>query len=290
MKPFKIRCSAIGTFMGGTIGLTEKQQETLDRYFLREKEAETNPKRKLTSNMEVEKNRLIKESKSKELPQGAKTIVETWLQEQLYGRKKEFTSKQTDKGNLLEDDAIDLVVKELDLGWDVIKNETYFYSDYVHGTPDLLPDDFIIDTKCSWTCFTFPLFGKELDKTYWWQGQGYMHLTGRQSYKVIYCLVDMPEYLLLEELRKERWKISNAAKSDDVIYSELKEKYTYSHLPIELRMKVYDFEYEPRQMEVVIERVKLARDYVKQLIEGNNLSGVIKKMESEIIELKEVNS
>src|SRR4051812_20906225 len=91
----------------------------------------------------------------KELPTGAKTYLHKWLTEQLYDRTKTFTSKYTEKGNTMEDEAINYLANYY--GWGLVsKNDEFFKNDVMMGTPDLVLASLIPDIKNSWDCFTFP--------------------------------------------------------------------------------------------------------------------------------------
>ncbi len=48
-------------------------------------------------------------SKTAVLSETCKTYCKDWVTEQIYGRSKDFTSKQTDKGNKTEFDAVELL-------------------------------------------------------------------------------------------------------------------------------------------------------------------------------------
>ena len=263
MKDFKIRSSGIGTLMTGTIGLTDKQEQTLQKHIHRKNDITQKP---LTPNMVKEMEELITKKESNDLPKTIETLLKTDVKQWLYQKRKSFGSKQTDKGNMMEDDAIDFIAKHLDIDFLAEKNEQHFSDEFFKGTPDVILEDEIIDIKCSWDCFSFPLWKEELEKDYWWQGQGYMRLTGKRKYRVAYCLMDMPEEMIYQEVNRRKWMISNSTRLDDDIYEEVKSEYTYSHLPIELRLKVYEFEYDEKAIEEVIERVKLARIYIDSIL------------------------
>ena len=122
-------------------------------------------------------------SKGDVLSKTAKSYLEQLAKEELLGVRTEFSSKYTDKGNLVEDDSIALVEKVNE--WDFLyKNEEHFTNNYVTGTPDVLTDDVLIDVKSSWNVDTFPMFDKELkNKDYYFQLQTYMWLTNKtESY------------------------------------------------------------------------------------------------------------
>ena len=205
-------------------------------------------------------------SASGKLIDGNKSYCETWLKEQLYGRRKEFTSKTTEKGNIVEDESIDFIGEMLDLGF-VFKNEKHFENEYMTGTPDILLPDLIIDAKNSWDCFTFPLFEDELPtKDYYWQAQGYMHLTGIKKYKVVYVLSDTP----LNIIEKEAYWYCKNNGYDDLdmdIFKQFEEKMTYKNIPNNLKIKSFDIEKNEEDIKKAIEKVTFCREYIKSLKE-----------------------
>jgi len=144
-------------------------------------------------------------SKGEVLSQTAKTYLKELALEEKFGIKKDFSSRYTDKGNTQEDIAIEMASQVLNLPF-ALKNTEYFENDFVKGTPDLILEDEIIDIKCSWDGTTFPWFEDELpNKDYFWQLVGYMWLTGKYKSRVVYCLVDTPEDIVLDEIRRVAW-------------------------------------------------------------------------------------
>ena len=126
-------------------------------------------------------------NKSEVLSETTKSYIKEWLIEQIYGIRKEIKSKYLDKGNKLEDTAIDKAIEWLDLDF-VMKNEESFEDEFFTGTPDIITNDEILDTKCSWDAYSFPLFDKELpNKDYFYQMQVYMHLTGKKKSESSLC-------------------------------------------------------------------------------------------------------
>lgn len=199
----------------------------------------------------------------KNMGKTAYSYIEQWVKEQLYNRRKEFYSKQTDKGLTVENDAIQFAAEQENWGM-VFKNEQHFESEFLTGTPDVILADKVIDIKSSWDCFTFPLFENIIDKSYWWQLQGYMILTGKPKAELIYCLMDMPLHLLEREFnykRNELGLIELEPEQEEEIIS----KNTYSHLPAFLRIKKYEIEKDAEAEKAIIERVKIARGYINQL-------------------------
>ncbi len=191
------------------------------------------------------------------------TYCKNWLKEQLYSRGKEFTSKYTDKGLIVEDNSLDYIAKVLDYGM-LIKNEKFFEDEYFTGTPDIILKDHLIDVKNAWDCFTFPLFETEPAREYYLQGQVYMHLTGIRRYKLIYVLSDTPESIIIKEAY---WHCKNNGydELDEDIYNQFVAKMTYPDIKDSLKYKVFEFDYDEAEIVKLRERVIECRGIVKTI-------------------------
>ena len=175
------------------------------------------------------------------LSETTKSYVQEWLKESIYGVRKEVKNKYLSKGLNLEDEAIDKAIEWLDLPF-TLKNETFFEDDFFTGTPDLIVNETVYDIKCSWDCFTFPLFDKEIPtKDYYYQLQVYMHLTGCKKAVLTYVLLNTPEELTYEE------------------------KHNYDSLEKKYRIKTFEIEYNSEVIAELIKRVINVREYINQL-------------------------
>ena len=181
-------------------------------------------------------------SKNELLSETTKTYVFDWLKESIYGYRKELNNKYVTKGLELEDEAIDKAIELLDLPF-TLKNEQFYEDEYFTGTPDLIIKDTVYDIKCSWDCYTFPLFDTEIPtKNYYYQLQVYMHLLGLKKAKLVYVLLNTPENLSSWEQPKD--------------YSELDKKY---------RIKTFDVEYSEEVIEDLKQRVTNIREFIKTI-------------------------
>ena len=204
-------------------------------------------------------------SKSETLSETTKKYCQEWAKEQIYNKKKQFSSKYTDKGNVVEDDSLDFVAEQLGLGM-LIKNEELFTNDFLRGTPDAITNDFIIDVKNSWDCFTFPLFETEVpNKDYYYQAQGYMALTGVKKYKLIYTLMDTPKHLIEKEAY---WYCKNNGfdQLDEDILADFTERMTFDNIEDKYRIKIFEIDYNEEVVNDIKERVNECRTYIKTLI------------------------
>ena len=204
-------------------------------------------------------------SKGEVLSQTAKTYLKELVLEEKFGIKKEFSSRYTDKGNIQEDTAIEMASKVLNLPF-ALKNTEYFENDFVKGTPDLILEDEIIDIKCSWDGTTFPWFEDELpNKDYYWQLVGYCWLTGRKKARVVYCLVDTPEDIVQDEIRRTSWKKFEIDVTEET-ETEVRAKHEFSHISENKRVRAFQIELNEANIEQVKEKLLHAREYYNDLI------------------------
>lgn len=203
-------------------------------------------------------------TKGELLSETAKTYIEDLFKEKELGISKEFWSRYTDKGLIVEDEAIDFAGQVL--GWDfVVKNEQGYENDWITGTPDVITKDLLADIKCSWDGTTFPLFNTELkNKDYFWQMQGYMWLTGMQQAELIYCLMNTPHAIVEDEVRRAHWK-ANLIDEDLDLREAVQSQHNFDHIPNNLRIKRFIVERNEDAIENIKEKVELAREYYGQL-------------------------
>ena len=205
-------------------------------------------------------------SKGEVLSQTAKTYLKELAIEEKFGIKKEFSSRYTDKGNIQEDTAIEMASKVLNLPF-ALKNTEYFENEFIKGTPDLILEDEIIDIKCSWDGTTFPWFEDELpNKDYYWQMIGYMWLTGRSNARVVYCLVDTPEDIVQDEIRRTSWKKFEIDVTEET-ETEVRAKHEFSHISENKRVRAFQIELNEANIEQVKEKLLHATEYYNELIE-----------------------
>lgn len=270
---FKISCSAIGRIMTDSKELSKAEkikrlisdieERIVKRNALKDglksKDAATEKINSLTIELDV----LRKLPDSINLSETCKTYCEDWVREQIYGRRKEFSSKQTDKGNKTEFDAVELL--EGFYKWNfAAKNSSRKSNDFMSGECDIILHDTIVDIKSSFTCFTFPLFETKIpDTDYEWQIQGYMSLWGKPKGMVSYVLMDMPDEVIEKELR---WKLKDGYTKEQ--YETEYMKYIYSNIDTKYRVKSFEFEYDAKKIEQVEARVKLCREYIETLIKN----------------------
>jgi len=189
------------------------------------------------------------------LSKTAQSYVETWIKEQIYKRRKVVTTKYMDKGNMVEDESISFAGRVLNA--DITKNEQRYENELLIGTPDVITEDYVIDVKNSWDCFTFPLFYENVpNKDYFYQAQGYMALTGLSHYKLIYTLLDTPDSLIEREFKY----------ASELDYDTFAKDYRYNEIDEAYRIRIFEIERDDDVIDAINGRVIECREYINNLI------------------------
>lgn len=269
---FKCRCSAIGKIMSEPQGKSIRQRIAdlhTDLNTTREKLAATKPTLKTYSNLlakigkiEAQIEMLMPLRDAPHLSRTCISYLESWVSEFVYGRKVEFDSKYTKKGNEVEYDALIYAsghIPEIGLP---TKNDEWRSDDWIQGTADLVTDKYIFDNKASWSHTTFPLYAMEIPETdYEWQVLGYMAIYKKPNGRVVYTLMSMPD----EMIRKEaKWILGPEYTQAE--YEEFAAKFQYDEMPPYLRIKQFEVCYDEEKMQAIRNRVEQCRQYIKENI------------------------
>jgi hypothetical protein len=204
-------------------------------------------------------------TKSETLSETAKSYIQDLFKERELGIYKEFSSRYTDKGLEMEDEAIQFASEVLN--WEfVVKNEVRFNNEWLTGEPDINTDNLLADIKCSWSGSTFPLFDETLkNKDYYYQLQGYMMLTGHDTSELVYCLMNTPHQIVEDEVRRQHWKL-NLIDEDLEVRQAVQEMHNFDQIPNNLRVKRFIVQKDEAAQEKIKERVEVAREYYNQLL------------------------
>ena len=204
-------------------------------------------------------------TKGETLSQTTKTYLQELAVQEVYGIRKEFSSRYTDKGNEVEELSIALCNDVLNLGF-IYKNEEHFENDWISGTPDVNTDEILLDVKSSWDATTFPFFDTELkNKEYFYQLQGYLYLTNKTEALLCYCLIDTPLQIVEDEIRREHWKASLIEESLD-LRAFVQAKHTFGHIPKEKRLKTFKIVKDDVVIEAIKTRIEECREYYDILL------------------------
>ena len=203
---------------------------------------------------------LTNDRSGKAMGETAKSYIKEWLISEITGKEKEITSKYLSRGNAMEQAAINRVAKHYNC--ELKKNEINLENDFFTGTYDAKNFERVIDTKVPFDCFTFPFFITDPDKDYYGQLQIYMNLTGLKKASLCYCIENGSD----EQIEKLSWKIAKDREKDEPDMEEWDEAekiLSYDHLPDEMRIKVFEFDYDEAFIEKAKERVLESRKYIE---------------------------
>ena len=283
---FYIRCSAIGEIMTNPKGksvaeqIDELRTEIIDRaekIQLMKPGAKFEIAMRMYTRKTAELERLIEMEGQPNLSDTCKTHLKKWLIRELSGKCIEVKTRQMDKGNVVEEDAILYASCHIPGMGICVKNEIRFQDEWMQGTPDvIIQDEEVDDLKASYSADTFPLFETELPETgYDWQVKGYMALL--ESYgtpvkrgAVIYALMSMPEQMIQREARWQMPLGYTETEYQDFLLSEDYQKfaanYRYDDLEPALRLKKYVVEYDEEKVLAIRKRVEECRAYIETVL------------------------
>jgi hypothetical protein len=175
-----------------------------------------------------------------------------------YGIRKDVTSKYLEKGLLAETDSIGLLLAIDEIIYS--KNSKRFDNGVITGEPDIILEDKIIDVKSSWDLFSH-IKNKKVNPKYEWQLLGYMELTGIKKAEVIHLLVDTPETLVTDELRRTSWKLGMMElpiELEDQIRANMK----FDAVPLEDRVIRFEVEYSEEKITKMYDKLELCTNYI----------------------------
>lgn len=206
-------------------------------------------------------------NKGETLSQTCKSYLRQLYREKKYNRRKSIISKYIEKGLHVEEDSITLYARVKHRMYK--KNEERLRNEFVTGEPDSYEGEeirkatVILDTKSVWDLFTLPYPDDKIDSGYYWQGQGYMDLTGAEMFKLAYCLVDTPDFLIQKEIDSIRWRTGVEATQEQ--HEKIMKAMRYSDIPINERVVEFEIKHDDEAINKMHERVFVCRDYLQFL-------------------------
>ena len=248
------RCSTLGGLMTGVIGLSPRQKETLDKY--------RNSSKPLTDRQTIEYGQLLEKEQSRDISATSKALLlENYLAAK-YGYRKEVYTEAMQKGKMLEGDAIALLSEVK--GKFLKKNKDRLKNDFIIGECDINHGHLITDIKVPEDFVTFASV-TDIDKSYYWQGQGYMWLWGAVNYEITYVLMPDPEYIMYAKINRLKYLLTGD-ELDAATNQIISNNAVINTIPAENRIKTFSFDYNPDDIELLKEQIIRAREYASKLI------------------------
>lgn len=178
---------------------------------------------------------------------GAKTYIRSLVAQEVFGVDFEITSKEMDKGIMVEHDGIALLNRVR--GLNLVKNTERRKNSWITGEADLFDasNSRGHDIKCPWSVATFPILPADCeDKVYEWQARGYMWLWDADEWEVNYTLISTPEELVRYEPQTMHF---------------------VDHIPEHLRLTSWTIKRDSEKESAMIEKIKAAREYYSDVIQ-----------------------
>jgi hypothetical protein len=197
--------------------------------------------------------KLMTEPRSKSsgpLSEGAKSYIRELAAQDILGIDFVIQSRQFDKGNACEPEAIDLINRVR--GLSLAKNTERKTAHGITGECDLFDVDTREgrDAKCAWNASTFPITAADIQTgstaaLYEWQCRGYMLLWDAPKWHIDYVLLDTPP---------------------ELIGYEPASLHVVSHVPERMRITTWTIERDADKEASIATKVAAARDYYAEVL------------------------
>lgn len=219
-------------------------------------------------------------SKSGKMTQGVETYLRECFIGEVYGIKKEISSKYLSKGLFEEETGISLLNDIFYNGKLLLKNKERKEDLLINGETDCLsPDKIIHDIKNAWDLFTFAK--AELSWDYEWQIKGYCQLWKVTKGRLFYCINNTPEHIIVEEEKRHFWSGGFLSMEDEKYLTgceEIRKKHNHDRIPMSERFKFWDVNYTEADRVKIESSVVSARGYMNKLLE-DHYDMIIKNLE-----------
>lgn len=255
------RCSQLHRLMGNTRSIDDSLMN--DYIVQMKKHCDLVRKRKKIEDYELEFIQIfdleVDKLQKQTLSATAKSLVKEIVRGIKHGAPTKFAgSRETEKGNMVEEDAIRFLMQQEFIS--VEKNTIRYTNDWITGEPDIVGRK-IQDAKCPWNYWTMEYFAddiesKSLDAGYDWQQLGYMWLL-RENNEYDPVIIDIAElkFILMPT------PLSLLRKYDDVY---LHTQFVLD-LPAKDRISTYPVKYDQEKVELIKIKVEAARKYAATL-------------------------
>ena len=184
------------------------------------------------------------------LSEGAKSYVRELAAQAILGIDFVIQSKQFDKGNACETEAIELINRVR--GLSLVKNTERKTAHGLTGECDMYDASAreIRDAKCAWNASTFPITAPDIQSgslaaLQEWQGRGYMLLWDAVRFHVDYVLLDTPP---------------------ELIGYEPASLHVVSHVPEHMRITTWTIERDAEKEALIATKVAAARAYYAEVL------------------------
>jgi hypothetical protein len=202
-------------------------------------------------------------------------LLEVYAYEK-YGKEPTSSNQKnrfTSKGNICEDDSITLL-SLTDRAF-YSKNEEHVSNDYLKGTPDIFLGEEImkatkiVDIKSKWDFVSFlNVIGEPTPPVYDWQINCYMDITGASEGEIAHTLINTPDSIIQNELRKLLYEM-DVATDENPEYKKASKRLinnlTFDNIPAAQR--IYKVPIIKRDMSPMYKRIEMCRQWLSEFDE-----------------------
>ena len=212
------RSSSLGALMTNLDAITELEKQELKDLLIEEKTGlNANGNKAKWTDTKIARVKTLHKKEKGDLPSGAITHLDEVFRNVFWKRRRFLANKQLEKGTLQEHDAIsDLRDYEKLIGNSIYMEKNGFYKSngYTNGTEDVVTDDHVWDTKCSFDLQSFDEKDEPTTDNVW-QMRDYCWRNNKKSGYVAYVLVNNPVHQLINEKNRLFYAMGNPPDDDE---------------------------------------------------------------------------
>jgi hypothetical protein len=185
-----------------------------------------------------------------------------------YGIEEYVTSKHMEKGILNEREGLEMYRTIIGGDFAIDDTKQRLMNNYCSGEPDLIHDGIIVDIKNSWGVNSFPFWDEDIkNKSYIYQLQTYLWLSGLKSARLVYTLTTTPEHIRQQEIQRLWFRLMDKPENqlreqyeveleaEEIINKEM----VFDHIPVRNRVKIIEVTRSEEMIELIEDRICNAR-------------------------------
>ena len=93
---------------------------------------------------------------------------------------------------------------------------------------------------------------------------GYMILTGKKQAILSYCLLNTPDHLVEDEIRREHWQL-NAIDEIPEVREKIEKNHNFDNIDNQLKVKTFVIDYDQEVVDDIKAQIEECRKYYSEL-------------------------
>ena len=207
-------------------------------------------------------------AKDAEWGETALAVIQKAVLYNKYGIEENITSKHMEKGILNERESLGMYRTVIGADFDLDETKQRLVNNYCTGETDKIHDEIVVDIKSSWSAKSFPWWDNEIkNKSYIFQLQTYMWLTGLKKARLVYALTTTPEHIRVQEVQRVWHRLMDKPENHllhayevEMMAEEIVNKEMYfDHIPVQNRVKIFELDRDNEMIISIQKRIEEAR-------------------------------